>query len=363
MLRPTWVEIDLAKFRYNVNKIRRKIAPPTKILAVIKADGYGHGALPLARLAGEEQIAFLGVATPEEGIELRQAGIVLPILIMGSVYPFSNFQEIIRHRLTPTIASLSVLENLINFTTDPSQRIPVHLKVDTGMGRIGVSPEQAPALAKKIVAHKNIFLEGVYTHLACADSDRKYTDNQLKKFYRLKETLEKEGIDIPYWHSANSAAILRFPESHSNLVRPGLALYGLWGDFQPVLSWKTKVVFLKKVSKGRSISYGRTFITKKDSWIVTLPVGYADGYSRRLSNSGEVLIHNQRAKVVGTITMDMMMIDVTPLEGKVTVGDEVVLIGEQGREKITVQDLAKKMGTVSYEVVCTISKRVPRVYK
>ncbi|MFH1258602.1 MAG: alanine racemase [Elusimicrobiota bacterium] len=370
MLRPTWAEIDLSKFRQNINKIRQKVALSTKILAVIKADGYGHGALPLAKAAEEEKISFLGAATVEEGIELRQGGVSLPILLMGSVYPFSNFSEIIRHRLTPTIASWFALEKLLDYAAGVTDKVCLHLKIDTGMGRIGVSPEQALPLIKKIVHHQSIFLEGIYTHLACADTDPGYTAKQLDKFFLLKKSLEKEGIRIPYWHASNSAAILNFPQSHLDLVRSGLALYGLnprpstegGESFQPILSWKTQVVFFKKILAGSAISYGRTFVAQKDSWIATLPVGYADGYSRRLSNLGEALIHNQRLRVAGTVTMDMIMIDVTPIKDQIKIGDEAVLLGKQGKEKITAEELADKIGAIPYEIVCAISKRVPRVY-
>lgn len=378
--RPSWIEISLDNFIYNFFAIKKKLPPEVKILAVVKADAYGHGAIPLSRkflTAGGE---FLGVSSIEEGIILRHAVIQAPILILGSVYPYDTFPQIFEYNLTPTVASLPVLEELNRLAQSYKRHLPVHLKVDTGMGRIGISPSRCIEVVKKIL-NSNLVLEGIYSHLSSADIDREYTLEQINTLKKIKEDLKREEINIPLFHLANSTAILRYLEAYFDLVRPGLLLYGLLPykgaekdiSVKPVLSLKTKIVFLKKVPPGRRISYGGTFVTKRDSWIATLPIGYADGYSRFFSNpcppspgdfgrrGGEVLIKGKRAPVIGRVTMDMIMVEVTDIPG-VNVGEEVVIIGEQGEERITVEELAEKIGTISYEIVCGLNKRLPRIY-
>lgn len=389
--RPSWVEIDLNAFVYNFLLIKKKLSLQVKILAVVKADGYGHGAVPLARKFEQYGGDYLGVSSIEEGIVLRRAGIQLPILILGSVYPYETFPQIFTYDLTPTVASLAVIEEFARLAKNYQRNLPVHLEVDTGMGRIGISPSLVKTLVKKIV-DSPLKLEGIYSHFASAAVDSEYTSFQIGTLKKIKTDLEKEGINVPYYHLANSAGILRHPESwqYFNLVRPGLLLYGLLPDkdagkeiaVKPVLSLKTKIVYLKKVPPDRRISYGGTFVTKRESWIATLPVGYADGYSRFFSNpcppspgdfltgqvgrrGGEVLVKGRRVPVIGRVTMDMIMIDLTDLILKGTrieVGEEVVLIGQQGEERITVEELAEKIGTISYEIVCGLSKRLPRIY-
>ena len=366
--RPSWIEISLDNFIYNFFAIKKKLPAGIKILAVVKADAYGHGAVPLSRkflTAGGE---FLGVSSIEEGVILRRAGIQAPVLILGSVYPYDTFPQIFEYNLTPTVASLLVLEELNRLALVYKRHLPVHLKVDSGMGRIGISPSRSIEVVKKIF-NSNLFLEGIYSHLSSADIDRGYTLEQINTLKKIKEDLKREEINIPFFHLANSTAILRYPEAYFDLVRPGLLLYGLLPYkgaekallVKPVLSLKTKIVFLKKVPPGRRISYGGTFVTKRDSWIATLPVGYADGYSRFFSNQGEVLIKGKRAPVIGRVTMDMVMVEVTDIPG-VNVGEEVVIIGQQGEERITVEELAEKIGTISYEIVCGLNKRLPRIY-
>ncbi|HCJ66659.1 MAG TPA: alanine racemase [Elusimicrobia bacterium] len=413
--RPTWVEIDLNAFIHNFLVIKKKLHPVrnsvelteetkssgkeikgsdisngVKILAVVKADAYGHGAIPLVRKFLQYGGDYLGVSSIEEGIILRRAGIPIPILILGSIYPYETFPQIFEYNLTPTVASLPVIEELNRLAKNyqsVSGRLPVHLKIDTGMGRIGISPSLVSGLVKKIF-NSNLILEGIYSHLASAALDLEYTSLQIDILKKIKDELDKEGVIVPYYHIANSAAFLRHPESweYFNLVRLGLLLYGLLPykdarkdiEVKPVLSLKTKIVFLKKVPAGRKISYGGTFVTKRESWIATLPIGYADGYSRFLSNpcpsspgdfgrrGGEVLVKGNRVPVIGRVTMDMIMVDLTDLISAgipIEVGEEVVLIGEQGRGRITVEELAEKIGTISYEIVCGLSKRLPRVYR
>jgi len=305
-----------------------------------------------------------GVATIEEGIELRLAGIKKDILILGSTYPFSNFSEVIKYELTPTIASISGLESFNNFAKFKNKKLPFHLKIDTGMARLGISPKTFVSLIEKIKNLKNIYIDGIYSHLACAAENENFTEKQIREFEKLSREIPARFI-----HIAASASIIRYKSSHFNLVRPGLLIYGLLpSEFsdsviqvQPALSLKTKIVYLKTVAKNTSISYCRTFITKRISKIATVPIGYADGFLRCNSNNAKVLVHGKKASVVGRVCMDMTMLDVTDIKN-VIVGDEVVIIGSQGKEKISAENVAKRCNTINYEIVTSISKRVPRVY-
>jgi len=368
-LRPTWAEIDLAAFRHNFREIERKLRKGVSILSVVKADGYGHGMEEIARASLSCGAKILGVANIEEGIFLRKRGIRAPILVLGSVYPLSNFTHILRYDLSPTICSLVASEELSKIARRAKKKVRVHIKVDTGMGRIGISAENAVDLVQRVLQLPGIIVEGIYTHLAAADSDYEFTVEQIRKFQSVVDELERDNIRIKYKHAANSTAVLSYPDAHFNLARPGISLYGLAPfagaekeiDLKPVLQLKTKIVFIKRVKKGTSISYGRTWRAEKDSVIATLPIGYADGYNRLLSNRAEVLICEKRVPIVGRVCMDMCMVDVTSLPD-VKVGEEVVLIGSQGKERITADEIAKIIGTITYEVVCGISKRVPRIY-
>jgi len=366
-LRPTWAEIDLGAFRHNFKEIKRKLKKGTSLLPVVKADGYGHGMEEIARASLSCGAKLLGVANIEEGIFLRKKGITAPILILGSVYPLSNFTHILRYNLTPAICSLQASQELSKIAQRRKKKVRVHIKVDTGMGRIGVSAENAVSLVKKVIQLPGIIIEGIFTHLAAADSDYQFTMEQIGKFQSVINELKGDNINIKYKHAANSTAILRYSDAHFNLARPGISLYGLAPfagaereiNLKPVMQLKTKIVFIKRVKKGTSVSYGRTWRAERDSIIGTLPIGYADGYNRLLSNCGEVLIRGKRIPIVGRVCMDMCMVDITSLPD-VKVGEEVVLIGSQGKENITADEIAKLIGTISYEVVCGISKRVPR---
>jgi len=366
-LRPTWAEIDLGAFRHNFKEIKRKLKKGTSLLPVVKADGYGHGMEEIARASLSCGAKLLGVANIEEGIFLRKKGITAPILILGSVYPLSNFTHILRYNLTPAICSLQASQELSKIAQRRKKKVRVHIKVDTGMGRIGVSAENAVSLVKKVIQLPGIIIEGIFTHLAAADSDYQFTMEQIGKFQSVINELKGDNINIKYKHAANSTAILRYSDAHFNLARPGISLYGLAPfegaereiNLKPVMQLKTKIVFIKRVKKGTSVSYGRTWRAERDSIIGTLPIGYADGYNRLLSNRGEVLIRGKRIPIVGRVCMDMCMVDITSLPD-VKVGEEVVLIGSQGKENITADEIAKLIGTISYEVVCGISKRVPR---
>ncbi len=366
-LRPSWIEINLFHCIYNLKQIKKIVKNKAQILAVVKADAYGHGAIEVSKVVLQNGVSFLGVALIEEGIKLRQAGINAPILVMGSVYPFKNYKELINFNLTPIVASLSSLKELSSIASKEGKKVGFHLKVDTGMGRIGVSINSVLKLVEEISFLPGVVLEGIISHLSCADGDREFTKKQIDDFTNvIKKIKYKKTV---FSHIANSSAVLRFPESHLDLVRPGLILYGLLPfrnasnkiKLKPVMSLKTKIIFIKKVAKGTPISYGKTYVTKKRSIIATLPIGYADGYNRLLSNKAQVLIRGKRLPVVGMICMDMCMVDVTDLS-QVAVGDEVVLIGNQGKETITVEDVATWSNTVNYEVVCALSKRIPRIY-
>jgi len=372
ILRPTRAEINLENIKFNVEAIKTFVCKNVEMLAVVKADAYGHGAVEVAKTLEKSAVRIFGVATIEEGIELRFAGIKKDILILGSTYPFSNFSEVIKHDLIPTIASISGLESFNNSAKIKDKKLPVHLKIDTGMGRIGITSLTFVSLIEKIKGMKNIYIDGLYSHLACATENRNFTEKQILVFKKLTEK-----IPARYFHISASASILKYKNSHFNLVRPGLLIYGLLPfenskkvlPVKPALTLKTKIVFLKTVPENTSISYCRTFITKRISKIATIPIGYADGFLRCNSNlpdgrragNTKVLVHGKKADVVGRVCMDMTMIDVTGIKN-VSVGDEVVIIGSQGKEKISVENVAKRCNTINYEVVTSLSKRVPRVY-
>jgi alanine racemase len=367
--RPVWAEVYLSHILHNMREIRRLVKEPCELMAVVKADGYGHGALPVARMVLQAGASRLAVAIPEEGITLREGGIQSPILVLGSILP-EQAQVIISNSLTATVFDLPLAHALSAEARRQGKNVRVHLKVDTGMGRIGLFPHDVLPFVNEVLRLPHLEIEGIYTHFATADSeDQTYANQQLKLFEEVLREIKDAGIKIPLQHAANSAAILNLPESHLDLARPGIILYGinpLEGRpssiiLKPALSWKAKITYIKQVPMGTGISYGRTHITRESAWIATLPLGYADGLSRAFSNKGEVLIRGQRAPILGRVCMDQCMVDVSHIEG-IQLGDEAVLIGSQGRERLSAEEIAKKIGTIGYEVVCNIGKRVPRVY-
>jgi alanine racemase len=338
-------------------------------MAVLKADAYGHGAVRIAKVALENGADWLGVAIVEEGVELRRANIKAPTLVLGLTSP-GEVPALLSYNLTPTVCSLDDVA-MVSAEAERIGRIAnVHIKIDTGMGRIGLLPGEAPDFIRRVAELKNLRIEGLCTHLSSAEEeDGGFTRGQIEDFRSLIGRLAEMGINIPLKHAANSAGLLNYPDSHLDMVRPGLIIYGLHPsdgtsraiDLKPAMSFKTRVSYLKKVRPGRAISYGRTFVTERETLVATLPVGYADGYSRSLSNCGEVLIGGRRAPIIGRVCMDMCLADVSSVPG-VGLRDEVVLMGKQGGEEITADDLAAKLKTINYEVVCSIGKRVPRVY-
>ncbi|MDR2252024.1 MAG: alanine racemase [Endomicrobium sp.] len=366
--RLTWVEIDKSDFHFNLKKIKEYLAKDTKVMAVVKANAYGHGGIALAKEAQAVGLQWLAVSSIEEGIQLREAGIKANILILGNIFPFEKFQIVIAHSLTPTISTINGFMALEELAVKINKRINFHLQVDTGMGWIGALPEAAYPLLQKIAQSGEVCMTGMYTHFAVADTDPVFTKMQLDVFTKIVK-FSKVNLGLRFIaHSANSAALFKYKRSHLDMVRPGLSLYGLnpfkhsdrFLKLKPVLSWKTKITFLKKVPAGFCVSYGRTFVTSKTSIIATLPVGYADGLNRLLSNRGDVLVGGKRCPIVGRIAMDMTMVDVSDVKG-VSLGDEVVIIGTQGSEQIKIDELAKLQDTINYEVTCSISSRVPRI--
>jgi len=366
--RPTWAEVDLSAIEYNFNQIKKCVSRDVKVMSVVKANAYGHGIVEVSRALSSAGVDYLGVATMDEAVKLRESKIKEPILVLGSTLPHEA-EGAVKYGITLTACNDELLRELNKAAEKKKKKASVHLKVDTGMGRIGIWHDEALHFIKWIMGHKNLFLEGIYTHFSSAGRDEFFTNYQLESFEKLLGQFEREGINIPLRHAANSIATIDVKRSHLNMVRPGIIIYGMYPKknfakffkLKPALSLKTKIVYIKDVPQGRSISYGRTYITEKDTRIATLPIGYADGYERILSNKAFVLVNGRRAKVIGKVTMDQVMIDVGHLKN-VKLGDEVVLIGKQGRDRITTEELAKLSGTIPYEIACSIGSRVPRIY-
>ncbi len=371
--RPVWAEVNLNNIKDNMRFIRTLISKSTKIMAVIKANGYGHGALKVAKAAIEAGVERLGVASVEEVLELINDDIKAPIQLLSQP-PISSVKIIvenstIKNSIISTVYTKNFVKALSEEAHNQSKKCLVHVKVDTGMHRVGISTEHVIDLVKYISTLSNIEIEGLFTHFACADDTKNpYTLLQLKRFIKLKETLKKNNFKFKIYHCANSAATLNFSQTHMDMIRIGIAMYGLRSSektfslqVKPALSLKAKISYLKEVEKGEGISYGLTFKTNKKSLIATIPIGYRDGYPRQLSNKGVVLVKGKRVPVVGNVTMDQIMIDVTDID-EVKIGDEVVIIGNQGEEKIEVDELSRTLNTIDYEIVCGINNRVPRIY-
>lgn len=360
--RPVWVQVDLQAIRDNLTSIRAALDPGTAIMAVVKANAYGHGLVPVARAALEAGAERLGVALVEEAAELRQAGLDAPIQILTES-PEESAADMVRLSVIPTVYSLPAMEAVSRAASKMGHQVDINIKVDTGMRRVGVAPDQALNLYRAAQNLSGIRVEGVLTHFACADDPaNEFTIRQLETFLRLREAL----TDIPTWHAANSAATLFMPRTHLNMVRIGIAMYGLQPSsrpspvpLQPALSLKTKIGFIQELAPGEGVSYALTYSAQRHVKVAVLPIGYGDGFSRRLSNRGSALVNGKRVKIVGNICMDQLLVE---LEGEARVGDEAVLIGRQGDEAITVEEVAAILGTINYEVVCMINSRVPRRY-
>jgi len=370
-LRPVWAEVDLGAVRHNVARLAA-LARPGQLCAVVKANGYGHGAVPVARAALEGGATWLGVALVEEGVELRDAGIEAPILVLSEP-PLEAMDEVAGRRLTPTVYTEAGVEAAAKAVAAAGidYRLNVHVKVDTGMHRVGAAPEAALGLADAVNRRPELRLAALWTHLAVADEpDNEFTSQQLQRFERVRLTLQRRGILPDLVHAANSAGLIAHPASRYNFVRSGIAIYGidpapaLSGrvDLRPAMSWKARVSFVKEVPAGDRISYGLRYEFGSHSVVATVPAGYADGVTRRLSFvGGEVLLGGRRHPIAGTVTMDQLMVDCGS-DADVAPGDEVVFIGRQGSEEITAQEWADRLDTITYEVVCGVGARVPRTY-
>ncbi|KYO66833.1 alanine racemase [Thermovenabulum gondwanense] len=370
-LRPTRAEILLDNLKHNINEVLRVKNKNSKFCAVVKADAYGHGALEVSRVALSMGAEYLAVAFLDEALALRREGVRAPILILGFT-PEDQFDKIIENDITQTVFSLEMAERLSLKAIKMGKPVKIHIKLDTGMGRIGFLAD-SPIISEveRVFELPGIEVEGIFTHFARADEkDKDFTFEQFYKFMDVVGRLESKGYRIPIKHAANSAAIIDLPETHLDMVRAGIMLYGCYPSdevdkekvkLKPVMSFKTKIAHLKELEKGKPISYGGTFITQRNSRIATLPVGYADGYFRLLSSKGEVFVKGKRAKVVGRVCMDQCMVDVTEIEG-LKVADDVELFGDGTNNGVTADEVAKIIGTISYEVLCAVSKRVPRVY-
>jgi alanine racemase len=362
MLRPTWVEIDLDRFERNVDVIARSLPDGARIVPVLKADGYGHGAVELAKRLNPDRVAMIAVALLEEALELRRAGIALPLLVLG---PLSQEQIAIALDHDVTIGVVGPEELDLVCAIARQRDVAIHLKLDSGMGRMGVTIAELPRVITMIRATPRLRIDGIYTHLANADdAEDPFTETQIANYDGMLAQLRESGIEAPLHHFANSAATLRGLVRPGDYARVGIALFGprpitiASGTIEPVLRWRTEIMRLKELPAGHAVGYGTTFHTTRLSRIATLPVGYADGYDRLLSNNADVLVRGQRAPVVGRVSMDLVTIDVTDIPDA-ALGDEVVLLGEG----ITAEELARKTQTISYEVFCRISARVPRVYR
>lgn len=370
--RPTRAEINLDNLAFNFRSVKRFVGEEYKYMAVVKADAYGHGSIRCAQTLEKEGVDWFGVALPEEGVELRGSGIRKLILCLGG---FWSGQEtmLLNNSLVPVVYQIEKAE-LFNRAAELRGSVAdIHVKLDTGMGRIGVRFDEVREFADKLKNLKNIRVEGLMTHFAAADnlSENEFTDLQIKRFYESLAIFEEKGFRPVYKDLANSPGAVAHANSRGNMVRLGGVLYGLGGDvlpkeipapdLKPVLSLRTRITHLKKVPKAETLGYSRTFTTERDSLIATVPIGYQDGYRRALSNTGRAIVNGSAARVVGKISMDWTILDVTDVPD-VKIGDEVIMIGEDNDLKVTAEELAGKIGTISYEITCGISRRVPRVF-
>ncbi len=363
-------KVDLDSICHNISLVKKTLKKGTKLMVIIKADAYGHGAVPVAQALDKEVDAY-GVAIIEEAMELRDAGIKKPILILGYT-PIEAFNLVVAYDVIQTVFQYDAAKALSLEASKQNKKANIHIKIDTGMNRIGF-PDSRDSIneIKKIAGLSNLEIQGIFTHYAKADEvDKASTKKQLKRFLDFVNSLEKEGVHISVKHASNSAGIIDVEESDLNMVRCGIATYGIYPSegvdhkaigLKPALTLKTHIIFVKEVEAGEGVSYGSTFVTNRKTRIATIPVGYADGYSRNLSNKGNVIIHGQYAPIIGRVCMDQFMVDVTDIEN-VRQGDDVILLGSDGEARISVEELSNWSYSFPYELVCTIGKRIPRVY-
>lgn len=371
-LRPRVVaEVNLNAIKHNYYEIRKHVPKEVEVMAIVKADAYGHGSRKVANLLQTVGVNRFAVAIVKEGEELRKSGITSPILVLGYT-PRADIHALLENDLTQTVFSYDMAKVLSDEAGKLGKKVNVHIKVDTGMGRIGfLSSPQSIEEVKKIAALPNLNMEGIFTHFSTADEEEvSYTKKQWDVFEGFLTELRQVGIELPVIHAANSAAIMCHTYADLNVVRPGIILYGYYPsdylkgkvlDLIPAMTLKTQIVHIKELPEGHYVGYGRKYCTTHKTKIATIPVGYADGYSRNLGNKGRVLIRGQYAPIVGNICMDQFMVDVTNIDN-VSLEDEVVLFGKQGEQEISVEEIASLLGTINYEIVCMIGKRVPRIY-
>ena len=374
VLRRTWAEVDLDAIWENMVHMKENIAEKTKILAVIKTDGYGHGGVPIAKML--EQLDFMfgyAAATYEEAHVLREAGVKKPILILGYTFPYC-YEELIREEIRPAVYRRDTVEELVAAAAKVGQKAKVHIKVDTGMGRIGITPdEEGLEFVRFLMGHPELEVEGIFTHFAKSDeADKTSANHQLELFQNFIDKIQTElGITIPVKHCSNSAAILEMPQANMDMVRAGITTYGLYPseevskDIVPLraaMSLYSHIVYCKTIHAGQSVSYGGLFTAQKDTRVATIPVGYGDGYPRSLSGKGYVLIRGKKAPILGRVCMDQFMVDISEIPG-VMEGDKVTLLGVDGTERITAEELGELSGRFNYEFVCDLGKRIPRVYR
>lgn len=369
--RPVWAEIDLDHVAHNIREFRRITPPHTQLMAIVKADGYGHGAVEVAKAALEAGASRLAIAFLEEGIVLRRKGLSAPILILGVSAPGTE-QAALEHDLTPAICSIDSAQRFSQAAAALGKTVRFHLKLDTGMGRIGLRPDQLQDFLEALPRLPNLEMEGVFSHFSKADEKEKtYTRMQLGRYQECLKMIESAGFHPSLRHLANSAGTMETSEAHFDLARIGISLYGFYPSdevekttvaLRPVMRWKTRIAHLKTLPVGERVSYGGMFTTRRPTMVATLPLGYADGFRRRLwTKNWHVLVRGQRAPILGKICMDMFMIDVTDIAGA-GIGDEVVLIGSQGENTISADDMAHALETINYEITCLVGKRVPRIY-
>ncbi len=363
--------IDLNALEFNCSSIRSHLSPGAGLLGVVKADAYGHGAVEVSRKLESIGIDYLGVATIDEGIDLRSAGIIKPILIMSGIFSWDDIEPVVRYGLTPVVYDWAVLTRLIEATRDFAKPLKIHLKFDTGMGRLGFQPQEAREITQVVKGAQGLNIEGLMSHFSVSEVRDEYGLSQIETFRRIIDDFRSAGFDPPYIHMSNSGAIVNYPEAHLSLVRAGISLYGSHPSLaleeslrlRQVMKLSARIAFCREFPSGVSLSYGRTFTTDRPMKVAYIPVGYSDGYPRSLSNKGAVLIRGARCAIIGRVCMDWTLADVTAL-GSVDSGDEAILIGEGNREgvRVSANEMAEYAGTIPYEILCKISRRIKRVY-
>ncbi len=360
--------VDMSALESNYRTIRACVPPEVKMLCVVKADAYGHGAVQTARRLEAADADYLGVATIDEGMELRESGITTPILVMSGIFPWDEVGPLFRNRLTPVVHDFATLDRIEKEGEQFEEPLKVHIKVDTGMGRIGFLPDECADLAERLKEMRTVQMEGFMSHFPSSEIRNEFGERQIRLFERCLRTIKDGGIDPEIVHMANSGAVTTYPEAHFSMVRVGINLYGSFTGRElrdkmaltQVMRLVSRVALIREFPEDTPLSYGGTYVTKKNTRVAYVPVGYADGYPRALSNKGEVLIHDKRCSIVGRICMDWLLVDVTYLD--VEPGDEVVLLGHGETQVITADEIADHVGTIPYEILCNISKRVMRVY-